>query len=241
MLSLKAFNMILLWSNFSLLQLWLFYVQIMLTKTHFVKLLAFRITLELQKLAKSSKVVFNTIMENKTYQIISICVLVAILGAFGFFVFSNGQKNNNPKQAQNTTSSSVNVNDPCKFRPIEPTAKILPTIVDNLKMLKIEDTKEGTGNPVKTGDQVCIHYRGTLTDGQEFDSSYKRNMPFVTPIGYGRVIEGWDIGIVGLKEGGKRKLTIPPQLAYKDRSTGTIPANSTLVFEVELVKIQAGK
>lgn len=101
-----------------------------------------------------------------------------------------------------------------------------------------EDIKEGTGEEVHSGDYIKIHYKGTLENGKEFDSSYNRNAPFQCRIGVGDVIEGWDMGVVGMKVGGKRKLVIPPQLAYKDQSVGEIPANSTLIFEVELIGIE---
>lgn len=104
--------------------------------------------------------------------------------------------------------------------------------------LKIEDQEEGTGEAVKSGDTVVIHYNGTLTNGKKFDSSYDRGEPFTTQIGVGQVIKGWDEGVVGMKVGGKRKLTIPPSLGYGDQPTGDIPANSTLIFEVELLEIQ---
>ena len=106
------------------------------------------------------------------------------------------------------------------------------------KDLKIEDIKEGTGEAVKSGDTILIHYKGTLTDGTKFDSSYDRGEPFETQIGVGRVIEGWDKGVVGMKVGGTRKLTIPPALGYGDQDMGVIPPNSTLIFEVELVEIK---
>lgn len=104
--------------------------------------------------------------------------------------------------------------------------------------LKIEDIKEGTGSAVKSGDTIVIHYKGTLTDGTKFDSSYDRGQPFETTIGVGQVIEGWDKGIIGLKVGGKRKLTIPPSMAYGAQQVGNIPPNSTLIFEVELLEIK---
>lgn len=102
---------------------------------------------------------------------------------------------------------------------------------------KIEDIKKGEGKEVTGGDYITIHYLGTLENGTKFDSSYDRGEPFKTRIGVGEVIEGWDMGVVGMKVGGKRKLTIPPQLAYGDREIGSIPANSTLIFEVELIEI----
>ena len=104
--------------------------------------------------------------------------------------------------------------------------------------LKIEDTKVGTGKEVKSGDTIIIHYNGTLTDGTKFDSSYDRGQPFETAIGVGKVIQGWDQGVVGMKVGGKRKLTIPPELGYGAQTVGPIPANSTLIFEVELIDVK---
>lgn len=106
------------------------------------------------------------------------------------------------------------------------------------KGLKVEDIKVGNGCEVKSGHTVVINYLGKLTDGTKFDSSYDRGEPFETQIGTGQVIKGWDLGVVGMKVGGKRKLTIPPSLGYGDQAVGPIPANSTLVFEVELVDVK---
>lgn len=102
----------------------------------------------------------------------------------------------------------------------------------------IEDIQEGSGEEVHGGDYIKIHYKGTLEDGTEFDSSYSRGEPFKTRIGVGEVIEGWDMGVLGMKVGGKRKMIIPPALAYGDQEIGLIPSNSTLIFEVELVGIE---
>ena len=102
----------------------------------------------------------------------------------------------------------------------------------------IEEIKVGDGEEVRGGDYIVIHYLGTLENGTKFDSSYDRGQPFHTRIGVGEVIEGWDMGVIGMKVGGKRRLVIPPQLAYGDRKIGEIPANSTLIFEVELVGIE---
>lgn len=103
--------------------------------------------------------------------------------------------------------------------------------------LKIEDIKIGEGQEVVGGDYITIHYKGTLENGVIFDSSYKRGNPFKTRIGVGEVIEGWDMGVIGMKKGGKRKLIIPPLLAYGDKEIGDIPPNSTLIFELELLSI----
>ena len=105
--------------------------------------------------------------------------------------------------------------------------------------LKITDLVEGTGAEAQSGNTVSVNYRGTLTNGQEFDSSYRRNQAFTFPLGGGRVIRGWDEGVVGMKEGGKRRLVIPADLAYGSRGAGgVIGPNETLIFEIELVKVQ---
>jgi FKBP-type peptidyl-prolyl cis-trans isomerase FkpA len=105
--------------------------------------------------------------------------------------------------------------------------------------LQVEDLKVGTGAEAKSGQSVSVHYVGTLTDGKKFDSSRDRGEPFSFRLGAGQVIKGWDQGVAGMKIGGLRKLTIPPQLAYGERGfTTLIPPNSTLVFEVELVSVK---
>lgn len=112
------------------------------------------------------------------------------------------------------------------------------TTMDQATELKVEDTVVGTGDEAVDGKQVTVHYTGTLTNGQKFDSSKDRNTPFTFNLGAGEVIQGWDQGVKGMKVGGKRKLTIPPGLGYGARAIGTIPANSTLLFEVELLKVE---
>ncbi|EGC16818.1 peptidylprolyl isomerase [Kingella denitrificans ATCC 33394] len=102
----------------------------------------------------------------------------------------------------------------------------------------IEDVQEGTGKTAQKGKDITVHYTGYLTDGTVFDSSVSRGQPLTITLGVGQVIRGWDEGFDGMKEGGKRKLTIPPEMGYGARAVGgVIPANSTLVFEVELLRV----
>ena len=96
----------------------------------------------------------------------------------------------------------------------------------------------GTGKNPKTGDKVVVHYTGTLENGTKFDSSIDRDRPFEFTIGVGRVIKGWDEGVASMKVGGKRKLIIPSNLGYGSRDMGTIPPNSTLLFDIELIEIK---
>lgn len=105
--------------------------------------------------------------------------------------------------------------------------------------LIIEDTLVGTGAESKNGDTLVVHYTGTLEDGTKFDSSVDRGQPFEFMIGQGYVIEGWEKGMLGMKVGGKRKLTIPSDMAYGDSGVpGAIPGGATLIFEVELLEIK---
>ena len=105
--------------------------------------------------------------------------------------------------------------------------------------LKITELNLGDGAEAAAGQTVVVHYRGTLENGKQFDASYDRVTPFSFPLGAGRVIKGWDEGVVGMKVGGSRKLVIPPDLAYGSRGAGgVIPPNATLTFEVELLDVK---
>ncbi|KAK4453681.1 hypothetical protein QBC34DRAFT_394720 [Podospora aff. communis PSN243] len=111
--------------------------------------------------------------------------------------------------------------------------------VPQLDGLEIQVTAPGSGErETKRGDTIHVHYKGTLTNGKKFDASYDRGDPLSFTVGQGQVIKGWDEGLLGMKIGEKRKLTIQPDLAYGNRAVGgVIPANSVLIFETELVKI----
>ena len=104
--------------------------------------------------------------------------------------------------------------------------------------LKYTDHKVGDGKSPVAGQKVTVHYRGTLINGMEFDSSYSRNQPLSFIFGIGQVITGWDEGLKTMQVGGKRQLVIPPHLAYGTKAIGDIPANATLIFEIELIDIQ---
>jgi FKBP-type peptidyl-prolyl cis-trans isomerase FkpA len=119
---------------------------------------------------------------------------------------------------------------------------ITPAAAEGTRMsngLNIEDLKVGNGAEATSGKRVEVHYTGWLTNGQKFDSSVDRGKPFGFQLGAGQVIKGWDQGVAGMKVGGKRKLTIPPDLGYGARGAGgVIPPNATLVFEVELLAVK---
>ena len=104
--------------------------------------------------------------------------------------------------------------------------------------LQIKDIVVGKGAEAVNGKTVVVHYTGTLDNGTKFDSSLDRQMPFDFLLGSGQVIKGWDLGVLGMKAGGKRELTIPSDLAYGERAVGPIPANSTLHFTVELLEVR---
>lgn len=119
---------------------------------------------------------------------------------------------------------------------------IARNLVHNMSMntneLKMTDENVGEGKAVVKGALITVNYEGFLEDGTKFDSSYDRGKPLQFVIGTGRVIKGWDQGLMGMKEGGKRKLFIPSHLAYGERAVGDlIPSNSNLIFNVELIEV----
>ena len=118
---------------------------------------------------------------------------------------------------------------------LEEIAKLYPDAQSTSSGLHYIVTQEGEGEPPEQGQMVTAHYHGTLLNGEVFDSSVERNQPFSFPVGAGRVIKGWDEAFLGMKKGEKRKLILPAKIAYGQRAAGSIPPNSILVFDVELL------
>ena len=105
--------------------------------------------------------------------------------------------------------------------------------------LQLEYLTQGDGRVPRPGETVVVHYTGWLTNGIKFDSSVDRQKAFIFVLGRGDVIEGWDVGVAQMRVGDKVRLTLPPELAYGDRSPAPIiPANSTLIFEIELIEVR---
>lgn len=154
-------------------------------------------------------------------QLLPAIFVIVALGLVGYFLIKNGDQADR-KLSQNSSEIKQEKSD----------GQDLNTD------LKIEDLKVGDGAEAQTGQTVKVHYVGTLTDETKFDSSRDRNEPFEFTLGGGEVIQGWDQGLVGMKIGGIRKLTIPPELGYGSADLGKIPPNSTLNFEVELLEIK---
>lgn len=161
--------------------------------------------------------------------IIAIVALVAVL-AIGYGM----QEDDTPSSTAETPSGDENaaVTDTTSETGDAP-------VVDDVTELVVEDLVEGTGDEAVAGNTVSVHYTGWLTDGTKFDSSLDRGQPFQFTLGQGSVIRGWDVGVEGMKVGGTRRLTIPPDMGYgASGAGGVIPPNATLVFEVELLAVQ---
>ncbi len=154
--------------------------------------------------------------QSKPYAVWTIFAIIAIAALY-YFV----------NTMSNSQSGQVTVNP-------------VPTqgAVQDVDELKIEDLTVGTGTEAVVGRAVTVDYKGTFLDGKEFDSSYGKGQPFKFVLGQGFVIQGWEQGLVGMKVGGKRKLTIPSKLGYGPQGRGSIPGGAALVFEIELHKVE---
>jgi FKBP-type peptidyl-prolyl cis-trans isomerase len=172
---------------------------------------------------------------NITATAVAVTLAIAIGVAFLFFgpnvlrPFQAAQVTDQAMQATTTTTSSMT----------DSSNGIAETIKQPLPTsLTFKDEVEGTGPAAKAGDTVTVNYIGALPDGTVFDASAKHGQAFSFKLGDHQVIQGWDIGVAGMKVGGKRILVIPPDMAYGSQGAGgVIPPNATLIFEVELVKI----
>lgn len=184
---------------------------------------------------------------------VTIGVLSAILIGGGAYVMATGGAKNQAEQQQavaiETVATDSAVTEQAQPQKVEvkkdePKTDLIKK--DNKKNktmeiegMKIEITKEGTGEGVKTGQYAVVHYTGKFTDGKVFDSSVGRGQPFPVQLGANTVIQGWEKGLLGMKKGEERTLTIPPELAYGANGIGgVIPPNATLVFDVALVDIK---
>jgi FKBP-type peptidyl-prolyl cis-trans isomerase len=160
--------------------------------------------------------------------IILYIIIGGALYAATYFIFFN-KKGGNSYTSQNYQNNTNNT-----------TNQMQTTNTSyNIEDMKVEIEKEGSGDPAKSGDMVTVNYTGTLLDGTKFDSSLNPGRtPFQFTLGQNQVIRGWELGVLGMRVGEKRKLTIPPELGYGAAGAGgVIPPNTTLIFEVDLLKI----
>jgi len=162
-------------------------------------------------------------MNNKTNGIV---IAIAVLVVFVFIGWGGGMFSsifggtNNQQSEQTINQNATNTNT-----------------MNNSK-LEIKDEVVGTGTEAVSGKKITVDYVGIFTDGTKFDSSIDRGTPFTFTLGAGQVIQGWDLGVQGMKVGGKRVLVVPPDLGYGVNGYGPIPANSTLIFEISLLKVE---
>jgi len=155
----------------------------------------------------------------RNQRIAIIVVALLVIAAVVYFAFLRGSPSSTPPSSSSFTPSE--------------------NMVTTASGLQYEDLVVGNGPEAVAGNVVSVNYTGWLENGTKFDSSFDRGVPYEFPLGQGRVIKGWDEGVVGMKVGGKRRLIIPPSLGYgASGAGGAIPPNATLIFEVELLEIK---
>jgi len=168
-----------------------------------------------------------------------VVILVVLVGAYAVFTKQGSQQTDQQANVLTSTTTTTPTTTPT------PVSAPTPSPADqsaNTNPLKQEDLTVGKGAQAKTGDKVTVQYVGTLENGTKFDSSYDHGKPFEFTLGKGEVIKGWDTGVLGMKVGGKRRLTIAPLLAYGANGfPPIIPANATLTFDIELVTVNGHK
>ncbi len=165
----------------------------------------------------------------KKENIVTIIVLVVLIVALGYSISLVNKPGGN---------FIKNLTEPPEENKMNLQPKIDTTPKPGDEKLVKKDIVMGVGQEVKAGDTISVNYVGILENGTKFDSSYDRHQPFEFIVGAGQVIRGWDIGLIGMKAGGKRELIIPSELAYGKTGQGTIPPNSTLKFTIELLEIK---
>jgi FKBP-type peptidyl-prolyl cis-trans isomerase len=160
-------------------------------------------------------------------------IIILIIAIFGIYLFMS-QKNPGPTAVSvlNSTQSSTQSAETTQ------TPQNNSSTNYDIQGMKVEILKEGTGEGAKAADNIVVNYVGTLIDGTKFDSSIDRNQPFPYTLGQNMVIKGWELGLLGMKVGEKRKLTIPYELAYGEAGRPpVIPAKATLIFEIDMLSI----
>ncbi len=169
---------------------------------------------------------------------VSIIIVIVFIGVVVGFWVKKAPQSEVPAVAPVVETTQVPIDLPAQTGETPTTIKKTNKIT-TIQGMKIETTKEGTGEEITNGRTAVVHYTGKLTNGTVFDSSKTRGTPFEFPLGAGRVIKGWDLGVLGMKVGEVRMLTIPADLGYGAQGAGgVIPPNATLVFEVELLGIK---